>query len=155
MYNVFKVVNWLRVKNYAELRQSDYAEVLTQMKAMKLLYYIQGVGLAYLGKKIFPDDVVAWKYGPAVPSVHDKYKGQREIVDKITDSDIADYNELSNDIEVSEVLNAVWEVYGDMSASQLMRKTHSESPWKETNQSNIITEEKMKAYFSKIVSEED
>lgn len=40
MYNVFKVVNWLRVKNYAELRQSDYAEVLTQMKAMKLLYII-------------------------------------------------------------------------------------------------------------------
>lgn len=155
MYNVFKVVNWLRVRNHAELRESEYAEVLTQMKAMKLLYYIQGVSLAYLGKKIFPDEIVAWKYGPVVPSVHDKYRGQREIVGKITGSDIADYNELSNDIEVDEVLNAVWATYGDMSASQLMRKTHSESPWKETEQNNIITEEKMKVYFSKIVSEED
>lgn len=154
MYDVLKVVNWLRVKNYAELRQNDYAEVLTQMKAMKLLYYIQGVSLAYLGKKIFSDDIVAWKYGPAVPRVHDKYKGKREIVEEITNSDIADYKELSSDIEASEVLNAVWETYGDMSASQLMRKTHTESPWKDTEQSEIITEDKMKGYFSKIVSEE-
>lgn len=154
MYDVFKIVNWLRVKNNAELRQSDYAEVLTQMKAMKLLYYIQGVSLAYLNKKMFPNDIVAWKYGPAVAEVHTKYSGRREILGEITNSDIKDYNELSKDAEASEVLNAVWEAYGDMSASQLMRKTHTESPWKDTEQSKIITEDKMKEYFSKIVSEE-
>ena len=154
MYDVFKIVNWLRVKNNAELRQSDYAEVLTQMKAMKLLYYIQGVSLAYLNKKMFSNNIVAWKYGPAVVEVHQKYYGQREILGEITDSDIEDYNELSKDAEASEVLNAVWEAYGDMSASQLMRKTHNESPWQETKQSEVITEEKMKNYFSKIVSEE-
>ena len=40
-YSVFKVVNWLRVKNNAELRVDPNAEELTQMKAMKLLYYIK------------------------------------------------------------------------------------------------------------------
>ena len=40
-YSVFKVVNWLRVKNNAELRVDPNAEELTQTKAMKLLYYIK------------------------------------------------------------------------------------------------------------------
>ena len=41
MYDVFKVVNWLRVKNNADMRQDPNVEELSQMKAMKLLYYIQ------------------------------------------------------------------------------------------------------------------
>ena len=38
MYDVFKIVNWLRVRNNADLRTDLNAEELTQMKAMKLLY---------------------------------------------------------------------------------------------------------------------
>ena len=40
MYDVFKIVNWLRVRNNADLQADPNAEELTQMKAMKLLYYI-------------------------------------------------------------------------------------------------------------------
>ena len=43
MYDVLKIVNWMRVKNKAELIENENAEELTQMKAMKLLYYVQGV----------------------------------------------------------------------------------------------------------------
>lgn len=45
IYNVFQVVNWLRVKNNAELNSSENAE-----KAMKLLYYIQAASLVITGK---------------------------------------------------------------------------------------------------------
>ena len=65
-YSVFKVVNWLRVKNNAELRLDPNAEELTQMKAMKLLYYIQAASLVVTGKRMFDNDIVAWKYGPVV-----------------------------------------------------------------------------------------
>ena len=49
MYNVFQVVNWLRVRNNADLRIDPNAEELTQMKAMKLLYYIQAASLVFTG----------------------------------------------------------------------------------------------------------
>ncbi len=44
-YSALKVVNWLRVRNNAELRLDPNAEELTQMKAMKLLYYLQAASL--------------------------------------------------------------------------------------------------------------
>lgn len=51
MYNVFQVENWLRVRNNADLRIDPNAEELTQMKAMKLLYYIQAASLVFTGKR--------------------------------------------------------------------------------------------------------
>ncbi len=40
-----QLVNWMRVKNYAQLKDTDEnyinVEPLTQMKAMKILYYMQ------------------------------------------------------------------------------------------------------------------
>lgn len=151
MADVLKIVNWLRVKNSSDLKLSDSTEELTQMKVMKLLYYIQGTSLVYLGSRMFDNDIVAWKYGPAVEAVHAKYKGQREIVGQVTRSDLDDYAELSNNEKYAEVLNAVYDNFGEKSAIDLMNMTHQESPWKNTEQSNIITDDKMIAFFKKIV----
>lgn len=151
MADVLKIVNWLRVKNSSDLKLSDSTEELTQMKVMKLLYYIQGTSLVYLGSRMFDNDIVAWKYGPAVEAVHAKYKGQREIVGQVTQSDLDDYAELSNNEKYAEVLNAVYDNFGEKSAIDLMNMTHQESPWKNTEQSNIITDDKMIAFFKKIV----
>ena len=153
MYDVLKIVNWMRVKNKAELIENENAEELTQMKAMKLLYYVQGVSLVYLKHRMFPDDILAWKYGPAVSKVHQEYQGQREIVGEVSENDIDDYNELSANSKVNDVLNTVWDTFGYMSASQLLKQTYKESPWRNTKQSEVITDDEMKKYFSKIVSE--
>ena len=59
MYDVFQIVNWLRVKNYADMRQNPNVEELTQMKAMKLLYYIQAANLVLTGNRLFDNDLVA------------------------------------------------------------------------------------------------
>jgi len=77
--------------------QSDNPNIeeLTQMKAMKLLYYIQAASLSITGHRMFNNDIVAWKYGPAVAEVHDVYKHCRGIVNSdypITPEDEADYN---------------------------------------------------------------
>ena len=117
MYDVLKIVNWMRVKNKAELIENENAEELTQMKAMKLLYYVQGVSLVYLKHRMFPNDILALKYGPAVSKVHQKYQGQREIVGEVSENDIDDYNELSANSKVNDVLNTVWDTFGYMSAS--------------------------------------
>lgn len=150
MYDVFKIVNWLRVKNNEELRLDPNSEELTQMKAMKLLYYIQAASLVVTGKKMFNDDILAWKYGPVVKRVHTKYRGKRGIVGKITGSDLNDYKEIDNDQETSDILNSIYEQYGHSSASDLMRQTHSERPWQETNQSCVISPEKIKNYYKDV-----
>lgn len=154
MYNVFKVVNWLRVRNNADLRTNPNVEELTQMKAMKLLYYIQAASLVVTGHRMFDDDIVAWKYGPVVEEVHKKYIGERDIVGKISDNDIKDYNELQNDAQTANILNSIYEIYGYSSAYDLMRQTNSEAPWQETKQSEVISDKKIKDYYQNVFTVE-
>lgn len=156
MYDVFKVVNWLRVKNNADMRTNLNVEELTQMKTMKLLYYIQAASLSITSHRMFNNDIVAWRYGPAVEEVHEKYRGHRGIVGEITESDLNDYSELQNDYEASSILNSIYDVYGYSSAYDLMRQTHSEKPWQETPQSEVISDKAIKDFYSGVfVSDED
>lgn len=59
MYDVFKILNWLRVKNYKDMQDNPNVEELTQMKAMKLLYYIQAASLSIMGHRMFNSDIVS------------------------------------------------------------------------------------------------
>lgn len=156
MYDVFKVVNWLRVKNNADMRTNPNVEELTQMKAMKLLYYIQAASLSITGHRMFNNNIVAWKYGPVVEEVHEKYRGCRGIVGEITQEDLNDYSELQDDSEASSILNSIYDVYGYSSAYDLMRQTHSEKPWQETPQSDVISDKAIRDFYSGVfVSDED
>ena len=150
-YDVFEILNWLRVKNYKDM-QSDNPNVeeLTQMKAMKLLYYIQAASLSITGHRMFNNDIVAWKYGPAVAEVHDVYKHCRGIVNSdypITSEDEADYNDLQDDEENLNILEGVYSLYGNKSAYDLMRQTHREDPWLNTEQSHVIKDSAIKDFF--------
>lgn len=146
MTDVLKIVNWFRAVSHAQMRQYD-ADELSQMKVMKLLYYVQGTYLAVYGNRAFADDILAWRYGPVIQSVHERYAGKIGIVGQLTVEDLADYNALQQDDQLATVLDAVWRAFGDMSAIQLMKKTHRESPWRETEQSQVIAPEAMTAYF--------
>ena len=149
MYNVFEVLNWLRIRNIKDLASENVnEEPLTQMKDMKLLYYIQGAYLAKYNTRLFDSSILAWKYGPAVAEIHHKYKGQRSIVDTYTQKDIDDYKLIEKDNNAKEVLNKIYVVLGPYSASMLMKKTHNEYPWSSTTQSCEISDSKMKDYFT-------
>ena len=153
MKEAMKFVNWFRVHNYANLKQYDFAEPLTNMKVMKLLYYVQGVSLAVNNEKAFPEEIVAWKYGPAIEEVYKKYIGRRNITGTISQKDLDDYHEIEDDPKLSVVVNAVQDSFGDKSAVELIHQTHHEAPWKETPQSGEILLELMKDYFLKEIVE--
>lgn len=150
MLDVMQIVNWMRVRNYFDLQTDDpNVEELTQMKAMKLLYYMQAASLVINNRKLFKDDIVAWKYGPAVARVHQKYKNKRRIVGKISQFDRNDYQLVENTPKDISVIKSVYHRFSTMSAYDLMRKTHQEKPWRETPQSEAINTNKIKEYFAK------
>lgn len=101
---------------------------------------------------MFDNDIVAWKYGPVVTEVHNKYKGQRGIVGDIGNDPQAleDYKTLQNDKGVSYILNNIYDIYGHSSAHDLMVQTHSEKPWQDTPQSSVISDQAIKDYYSKV-----
>nr|DAG70683.1 MAG TPA: hypothetical protein [Caudoviricetes sp.] len=156
MYNVFKIVNWLRVRNNNDMRFNPIVDELSQMRAMKLLYYIQAMSLSITGRRMFDNDIVARKYGPVVEEVHEKYRGHRGIVGEITESDLNDYSDLQSDYKASSILNSTYDVYGYSSAYDLMSQIHSEKPWQDTPQSEVISDQAIKDYYSGVfVYDED
>ncbi|WP_273707117.1 Panacea domain-containing protein [Leuconostoc mesenteroides] len=153
-FDSLQVVNWFRAKNVADMRSNIMVEPLTQMKVMKLMYYAQGIMLAAYDKKLFSDDIVAWKYGPVVEKVHETYKGFREIVSLEDDDEfpvsedvLSDFDLVTKDQDALIVLETVMEEYGDKSAIELMNMTHNETPWKTTDQSAVMSVDSIKKYF--------
>lgn len=53
----------------------------THLELEKLGYMCYADYLCRTGKKLFKDTVYAFKYGPVVESVYEKYKGTKEIED--------------------------------------------------------------------------
>ncbi|WP_366513810.1 type II toxin-antitoxin system antitoxin SocA domain-containing protein [Planktotalea sp.] len=48
------------------------------MKLQKLVYIAYGWHLALSGKKLFTEEIEAWKHGPVVPSLYHEFKHLRE-----------------------------------------------------------------------------
>ncbi|MDF0552725.1 type II toxin-antitoxin system antitoxin SocA domain-containing protein [Kamptonema sp. UHCC 0994] len=78
-----------------------------------------------------------------VPEIYRLYK-QYEV-NSLPQPD--DFNIDLYDRETQELLNEVYEVYGQYTAPTLKRFTHQELPWKETALNEEISLDLMKAYF--------
>ena len=74
-------------------------------KAVKLTVMAQGYYLGYFGKKLFDDNIYAYKYGPVV-----------KIQDNISLQGISPNQEIVfNTHQELSILEKIWEVYGDYS----------------------------------------
>lgn len=119
----------------------EHGDTISNLKLQKMMYYQQGFHLAYFGTPLFDEDIVAWQYGPVVPSVYKEYKSFESNSISTSKESIS----LSDDEE--ELFNNVYEEYNQFSAVALMKMTHEESPWKTTEINSVISRDKMAAYF--------
>ena len=71
--SAFTVADWLIAHNNAVMRFNS-ADQLSNLKIQKLLYYAQGCSLASLNDPLFDDELVAWKLGPVVEAVYEKFQ---------------------------------------------------------------------------------
>jgi len=134
------------------METSEIVEQLTQLKVMKLLYYVQGFAMAKLKHKAFNEEILSWDYGPVVQSIYDKYKGERSIVSELVDVELPthlseNYEKINRNQKLSEIIHLVQENLGHLSGISLMKKTHRERPWVVTRRNHVIDDKVIKAYF--------
>lgn len=118
---------------------------VSNLQLQKILYYVQGEFMKNSnGEALFQDDIEAWQYGPVVRDVYYAFNNY-------SSSDISDIQECDEQLTDYEknIVDPVIEQKSKLSAWELVQKTHSERPWKDTyNKGKIITNEKMREYFA-------
>lgn len=99
-------------------------ESMTHKKLQKLCYFAQAWYLANYGKPLFSNRFEAWVHGPVSPDLYSRYRDWGwECISQET-VPIAFVNNTT-----SEFLDLVYDVYGNYTADELEKITHSEEPW--------------------------
>ena len=140
-YSASYVAKWFLNYNRLIMSESD-ADLISNLKLQKLLYYAKGCFLAYFDRPLFNEPIVAWEHGPVVESVYQEYKSNRAngIV-------FDDYFNSEFDNEEESLLEEVYNTFAKYSAWGLRNMTHQETPWISTQQSSVIDNEVIKKYF--------
>jgi uncharacterized phage-associated protein len=140
------------VANYfLSLVDEEVGDSLTNLKLQKLVYYAQGFSLVIQGRPLFEETIEAWEHGPVVPSLYRHFKRfQANSIPRPVDFDPGCFDAAEQDL-----LNEVFKVYGQFSASKLRNMTHEEPPWADAYRerpSTVIDHGAMKTYFSTLVN---
>lgn len=129
-------------------------ESMTNKKLQKLTYYAEAWHQALIGGSLVNDsEFQAWVHGPVSPALYGAYKdhGWNEI--SKMEEPIVTFDETT-----AELLDSVWDTYGDQDGNSLEALTHSEPPWRNArmgyadneNSKVPIDAEDMKKYYSSI-----
>lgn len=142
------------IKKDRKLQGIDVAKYIlskitcTQLKLQKLVYLCFADYLCDTGKKLFADDIYAFKYGPVVDTVYEKYKkyGYKPIEKERGDIDSKNIFEMpaksrilfaEDGTEKILSIEKTLKKYGDLSATELVNLTHKpNTPWSKSRKSN-------------------
>lgn len=135
LYATSQVVNWF-IRKAIETKKP-----ISPMKLQKLVFFAHAKCLAKFNKRLVNEPAEAWKFGPVFPSAYHEYKyfGYHNIT-LAPSSYMVDYDEEQDkrfvrhigegDKTGTNMLNEIWEVYGEEDATTLFEWAHKEgSPW--------------------------
>lgn len=123
---------------------------ISNLQLQKILYYIQGNFLAKFDRKLFDEDIEAWKYGPVVKDVYYEFNKYSSCLIRDTSSPNAKF--IESEEENIDFIDKIIESKSKLSAWQLVEKTHEEAPWNETyneDDHKVINSELIKDFFIK------
>jgi len=133
---------------FLSLVDEDSGDSISNLKLQKLVYYAQGFHLAVFDAPLFTETIEAWTLGPVIPSLYAKYKEHKHYpIPKPDEIDCSLYKDCEK-----ELLNDVWNTYGQYSAWRLAELTHVEPPW-EMAHGGVITHQSLKDYFKTQIEE--
>ena len=121
---------------------------ISNLQLQKILYYIQGYFYKRFDIPAFEDKISCWTFGPVVPEVYFEYNiyGANKITNYL-DEDSDEIIKISNNRDYKKCISSVIGKCLRFSPSQLVEKTHSETPWKKAEASKTISESNIRNYF--------
>ena len=152
-------INVLDVANYFLYRiDREVGDTISPLKLQKLVYYAQAWSLALKDKSIFAEEIEAWVHGPVVYEVWNTFKKYKHNAIPEPEQTLPEFTD-----EQQEILDEVWDVYGELSARRLEDLTHAELPWRIARQGldsgeksrSVIEWEDMKSYYASLLGEKD
>lgn len=119
---------------------------MSNLRLQKILYFIQGESYKRYGCPAFTDRIGAWKHGPVVPNVYNRfcaYGGSEISINK--------HVELNGSIQ--DITDTILSKYKDTYIWDLVDETHKEgTPWDKTYWNDgdkaTIPESYIKDYFT-------
>ena len=102
-FNSSKMVLWYNDK----ILEEEDADLISNLKLQKLLYYAQGCYLALKNEPLFNEQIVNWAHGPVVEEIYHEYKnnGSNGIEYQ------GDYDDSIDDNTVA-ILEEVYDIFG-------------------------------------------
>lgn len=156
----------LTLSPYIIAKSNLAGDGITNKKLQKLLYYVKAWGLVYFEDGVLCDDFEAWAHGPVCPVVYQAYK---QYGFGLIDTDMSEdqalalvtnfrNKQLINGLsDIMDLIDSVFEKYGQLTSLQLELLTHQEDPWLEArrglsptkNGNHVISEESMRKFYGK------
>lgn len=105
---------------------------INMLKLQKLLFYAQGYSLALRDSPLFDEPIQAWKRGPVVPEVHEKYKSRfsgRKFDRVRIHCEEKDIDNIVPD-EIKQLLDKLYDDKSHLTGAELSSLTHKEGPWR-------------------------
>jgi uncharacterized phage-associated protein len=121
-YKASQVADYFIFLSSKKVIDEGVSEGVTPLKLQKLLYFAQAASLALYDKKLFNENIEAWKYGPVVSVIYGAYKNQNSPLVKPE----GEYKTIK-DGKVKNLLMGVWELFY-MKVSHLFSKILLQSP---------------------------
>lgn len=126
MVSPLEVAKYFIIRAYEDGREA----LITNMKVQKLLYYSQCLYLALYDEPLFAEEIQAWRYGPVCPPAYRFYSNFEAQQLPIPEQE--NLNGITP--EIKEILEEVWQYFGEHHAYYLSDLTHLEFPWKKARQ---------------------
>lgn len=141
-YSIYDVADWFLSKG-----------AMTHKKLQKLCYYAQAWSYALKNRRLIRADFQAWVHGPVSPALYDRFKNFGYDTIRLRGEYKCNMKE-----EDIELLENVWETYGEQTGNSLEALTHRELPWVEARKGYgqnekctvVISPEVMKKYYRSI-----
>ncbi|EHK2406173.1 DUF4065 domain-containing protein [Clostridium perfringens] len=136
MYDVIDIANYIVNVSI------EKNEAITNLKLQKILYYTEAAFLVEANKTCFYEDFEHWRHGPVIPEVYSKFR--KYLNSKITDKQPITKIDDSDKIIINKVIDSNIGI----DAWELVKRTHNEKPWKETDTNEIISKISIKKFFN-------
>lgn len=118
------------VCDYVIVKMTEAGSALNLLKLQKLVYYIEAWHLAFHDRGLSNTRFQAWVHGPVSRRLYDRFKDSKSLYSAIEAHDVrSTFNLSALDPAKRRHIDAVLEVYGPFTGSQLEEMTHAEEPW--------------------------